>query len=52
MVLCGKMEKEKKIVVPKRFTNVSDNKTLTHRFEKKKRDKERNYDRKTKELER
>ena len=35
---------------PKRFTNLSDNKTLTHRFEKKKRDKERNYDRITKKI--
>ncbi len=50
--MSGKMEKEKKKVVPERYTNVSDNKTLYYRYEKKKMDKVRNYDRKTKELER
>ena len=42
--------KETQKKYPKRYTNVSDNKTLTHRFEKKVRDKARNYDRKTKDI--
>jgi hypothetical protein len=46
------MEKEKKKEVPERYTNVSDNKTLYYRYKKKKMDKVRKYDRKTKELER